>query len=29
MSIEASQGKYWRESDLYSLGIVILELDNY
>ncbi len=29
MSIEASEGKYRKESDLFSLGIVLIELDNY
>lgn len=29
MSEEAVSGKYRKESDLFSLGIVLLELDNY
>lgn len=29
LSIEAQNGQYKKESDLYSLGIILLELDNY
>lgn len=27
--IEAYEGKHRKESDLFSLGVVLLELDNY